>query len=569
MASANRPNAPKRARPGALTLVSEAQAEVITQPSVRALIHWTPYQLRTVSQLADNGDLWRLADLCDQILGDERFAEMLDKLASNIIGCDLTFEKDARSIVGSAQRSAELEEDWATGWGDDELVQFIIWRELLGASFGRHEHWMETDVGRIVPKFRTWHPKAFAFDHSATTPTWKVRKALPGGGSAPPVAIAKGDGEWVISTRRGDFRPWAQGLWRGLARWWMLKQYAISDWGVHSEKGSKLVLIAPEGVSGQDRKALAADMYALAKDATISLPAGFDLRLIETTANTRDIYLAQIDAADMAASIAILGQNLTSRVDGGSYAAAETHERGQNKRERYIARALGRTLWTQSIPWWAEYNFGDRKQAPYPRWQTDPPEDKGAKVQTLATLATAVNTLKQAGYRLSPERIEEEYGVELEELPEPVLPAPTGAVAPGGLGAPKPRPVQPVAAKPRAVPGKPAGAKLAYEPDESPDSGEPPRMVSGDAAPDAFVQGQQYADDLTTQSAEHAAADLSGFADRLIAGIDKATSHEELLAAVLKAYSDEPEPTRLAELCENAMVMAQLAGRHAAKTETD
>lgn len=522
-----------------LSVVTRSDVAVTTQPSVRAYVHWTPSQIRAVTTLADNGDLSRLADLCDQIMGDERFAELLDKLASSVLGCELSFEENQRAVVGKAQRSVELEQDWATGWAEDELLQFIMWQQLLGVAFARHEHWVETETGRIVPRFRVWHPKHFTWDQRERT--WKVRKTLPNGvGTGPLEPIRQGDGEWVIMTRRGDFRPWAHGLWRGLSRWWMLKQYAISDWGVHSEKGSKLLLLAPEGVSSSDRKALAQDVFAMSKDATISLPAGFSMQLIETSANTRDIYLAQIDAADMAAAIAILGQNLSSRVDGGSYAAAASHERGELRRQRYVAKSLGLTLWTQSLPWWAEYNFGDRRQAPYPRYNTDPPEDKGAKVQTLATLAQAIGALKQAGYTLTLEQIEEQYGVALEQTAPPVS---DGAVGPASATPTLRDAHMLVQNEPRAA------EPTAHQP------------------PPAFVAGQQYADALAATGTERVSEELMAFTDRLIAAIDSATNHDEIAQAVLQAYAAAPDPAALAQLCENAMVMAELAGRYAVKQE--
>jgi phage gp29-like protein len=285
------------------------------------------------------------------------------------------------------------------------------------------------------------------------------------------------------------------------------------------------------------------------------------MQLIETSANTRDIYQAQIDAADMAAAIATLGQNLSSRVDGGSYAAAAAHERGELRRQRYVGKALGNCLYTQSLPWWAEYNFGDRKQAPFPRWNTEPPEDKGAKVQTLATLAQAIGALKQAGYTLTTKRIEEEYGVVLDQVPQPEMPGMPGAPGEAGpgataLGRPPPAPgvVGPGKAPPKALP-KPSASMRADNDN-----------AHGDL-PAAFVEGQLYADLLVAKGTEQVSEGLESFTDKLIAAIDTAGSREEVINAVLAVYAAEQDPTQLAQLCENAMVMADLAGRLAVERE--
>jgi phage gp29-like protein len=605
-----RPSTPARR-----ALIDDDKSMVSSQPSVRVATLWTPTHLRSAQMMADSGDLWRLGDLCDQILGDERFGELLEKLAGLVLGCDLTWEKDARSSIGDAEKSDEISEDWPTGWSEDELIQLIIWQQLMGVGFGKHEHWVEAPSKRVVPKFHTWHPKHFAFDDDART--WKARQRLPGSSAMGlQIPIRAGDGTWIIMSRRGDFRPWAHGLWRGLSRWWLLKQYAISDWGVHSEKGSKLTIETPDGMSGEARKALAQDIFQMAKDAVISLPAGCTMKLIETTANTRDIYQAQIDAADMAAAIAILGQNLTTRVDGGSLAASESHERGENRRVRYVGRTLGRTLWTQSLPWWAEFNFGDQKYAPYPRYNTEPPEDKGAKVTTLGALADALNKLHTAGYRLPLDKIEEEYGVALEEL-TPEQQRTVGSGAPPNA-APPPPPQLPVPSLPgklaKVVPGSSRSSsqsqsqtrstststtaatrpkpklvpKLAHGDDEDDDLDPDAHthdvrvIVNGvehvvgevylgtETDPDSgTVQGQQYTDRLTAKTTEHASEALLDFTDKLIVAIDKADSLEEVSKIVLQIFADEPDPERLRELVENAIVMADLAGRHAVREDSD
>lgn len=530
--------------------VDVEDAALASQPSIRASYLWDPALLRSLRIQTDTGDLYRLGDLCEQIIADDRIGELLESLASDVLGCDLSFEKSQRSTIGDAEKAPELEEDWPLGYDDDELTSLVIWALVTGIGFAKHERYVESaDKKRIVPQLKWWHPKHFAYRQvlKSTNPLdrcWYVRDV---NGQMTP--ITAGDGTWVMLTRRGEYRPWANGLWRGLSPWWMLKQYAISDWGVHSEKAAKLVATCGTESTSELRKSLSRYIAEAGKDAVITLPVGFDLKLVELNANTKEIYDAQIEAANQAFAIAILGQNLSSQVEGGSRAAAEVHERKENRKVRYAAKTLSKCLQSQSLSWWAEYNFGDRDLAPFPHWHTEPPDDYAAKATGLKDLAAGLLALKNAGYKLSTDQLEEEYGVELEE----VEPPPQPVLAPNQ---------QPTAApqKPGKQPPKPAKQKPAQA-----------FLASGDSADTApgFVAGQVYTDALTDKETAHAADYLSGFVDRLSVAIEGAEDYEAVRAAVLKTFADEEDPDRLVDLIENGILLANLAGRHAVDEDAE
>lgn len=519
-------------------------ATVVSQPSVRTSILWTPAHILSLQLQVDGGDMTRLAELCDQMIADDRIGSLLTTLMEEVLGSELTFEKDERSIAGSAILSPELEDDWRFGYDPDELTQLAIWTVMAGVGFAKHETWVDAEDGRTVPKPRWWHLKQFKYETLFGKPqaerTWKVRDEL---GQWTP--IKAGDGTWIIATRRGEFRPWANGEWRGLAPWWMLKQYAIQDWGVHSEKSSKLVATSNDTTTAEMRKSLARYVYEASKDAVISLPPGFDLKLIELAADTEAIYKAQVEAANEAFAISLLGQNLTSNIQGGSRSAAEVHERKENRKARYLAAMLAKCLQPQSLHWWVQYNFGDGLPVPYPKWHTEPPEDKHAKAAGLKTLGDALLAIKTAGYKMSVEQIEDDYGVALEEAPEPEPQPVQKPVKPG---------VPPVQQQPGKKPPKAAGRVVLT-------SGDDPASVPG------YVAGQVYTDALTDKETALAADYLNAFVDRIAVAIEGAEDYEAVRVAVLNAFADEEEPERLVELVEHGMLLANLAGRHAVQED--
>ena len=56
---------------------------------------------------------------------------------------------------------------------------------------------------------------------------------------------------------------------------------------------------------------------------------------------------------------------------------------------------------------------------------------------------------------------------------------------------------------------------------------------------------------------------------RLLAAIGAANDYESIRSAVHKAYANEAEPERLAELVEHAIVMAHLGGRLAVHEDAE
>src|SRR5690606_5467431 len=119
------------------------------------------------------------------------------------------------------------------------------------------------------------------------------------------------------------------------------------------------------------------------------------LKLLEARADTEKIYNAQVKAANMAITIAIRGGNLTTEVsEGGSLAATEAQERtGDWAKLRDDSQKLTTTLHDQSLTWWAEFNFGDRKLAPWPVYPVEPKRDMVARANTATAAVTAAETL--------------------------------------------------------------------------------------------------------------------------------------------------------------------------------
>ena len=105
----------------------------------------------------------------------------------------------------------------------------------------------------------------------------------------------------------------------------------------------------------------------------MSVPQGVDgmtawgtsYKLVEAQAKAWEVHPAQIDRCDMAIVLAILMVNLTTQVDGGSYAATKAHMDKEQGGTQFDNRSWKSTIYNQLARPFAYLNFGDANLAPW------------------------------------------------------------------------------------------------------------------------------------------------------------------------------------------------------------
>lgn len=540
---------------------------MLVQPSVRAQTVWTPTLIRSVLLQADSGSFRTLADLCDAILADDRVTTVTQSRVGGLLGLPLSFEDGgAKKSSKRAIRQLEVEADWWDIAPETEQYQMLAWAQELGFCWGHLEYLDRED--RVLPSLRFWHPRHVRYE--GETGRWFTRVGHSGDRE---VEMVAGQGEWVFYAPYGITRPWANGLWRGDAAWWLLKSYARDDWARHSEKSAQWVVTSQSGVNPNVRKELANDIARLGRDAAIGLPPGLDLKLVEASANTKDIYQAQIDTANTGFAISHLGNNLTTEVKGGSYAATAMHAEGLGHRVRADDESWSTCLHDQVLTPWASINFGDPDVAPWPVRDTDPPEDEKAKAEVLVSITTAVKNAGDAGLKLDTEKLQEQF---------PSLPL---AVGEDGKPLPIEKPKPPPPPKPpEPKPEEGEGSDEDTEADEGEDETDAERAAKDDAADDeepkkkappkkarlasgfevrnaaGFVEGQSYSDALADRGRERGAEALEPFLADLADWIDGVEDLETARTRLINFYRGALPPEQLADKAEKLFILAQLGG---------
>lgn len=503
------------------------------EPPRASAIEWTPRLIKQAERMADSGSLRLAAQLCDQILADDRLSGCLREVRiRGLLGLPITFEppqQDAKSPVD------ELAEDWWEMVPEDTLSEWMEWGIILGIGVGRVASWerVEQPSGvRLLPHrddgsigFDVIHPSALRYDHQQKA--WFAKQR-----DGSEVRVTPGDGTWIVYMPYGAKRPWARGAWRSLSRWWLLKSYAVDDWGRYSERHGQGVLVgtAQAETKKEHRDELAADLQDLGRETSIALPPGYDLKLIEAEANTWETFKAQVEMANTAITIRILGQNLSTEVSGGSYAAAAVHKAVAAAIIRADDETSATTLRSQLIWWWASFNFGDGKKAPWPKRDTTPPADTAALAKTLIDAADALQKWTALG---AP--VDKEAYARMFRLP----------VVDGQEWSPRVEQPDPATSLPIKQ------MRLA--------SGDDPSEAAG------AIRGQSFVDTAAAGAVQSAAAAIEPDVAALLELIDGMEDGGDwpgrLRAELAKHYENTTNPSALESLVHKATILAELAGR--------
>lgn len=358
------------------------------EPFARTFCEWDTTAVASARLLADGGNLRAMADLVDELRADDRIGGVLQQLSLALLGLPLTFEAsgDGRKR-NKVVRAVESDDDWWDMTSEADLADLFEWGLVAGVGLAELVYPPNAnDFGRVVPRLKVWHPRWLRWD-------WQKRSWWLWTDESAEIEITPGDGKWLMFTPFGRHRPWARGLWRRLAKRWLLKTFAITDWARHSEMHGLPLRVGttPESSTPEQREAYADELDELGRDTSIVLPPGYALEFKEAVARTWEMFPKQIESADLAIAIAVLGQNLTTEVQGGSLAASEVHRVVKAELLRFYAEGFATCLHDQLLEPWAEINFGTRALAPWPNWALPKPAPAPAPTNSNGTAPAAPN----------------------------------------------------------------------------------------------------------------------------------------------------------------------------------
>ena len=255
--------------------------------------------------------------------------------------------------------------------------------------------WDTTDVWK--PYMRHWHARYEYWN-------WDVRKliALTQDGQYP---IIPGNGKWVHHSRFGTERCWIRGAIRAVAEPFLGRHWARRDLLRWSEKHGLGIMLAETPMSADpgERAQFVQQVANLGSESTILLGKGVDehnsygLRLLEAESLGWEGFIGAIDNCDMAIVLALLFQNLTTEVKGGSFAATSAHMDIRDSGIQDDNAAWKSTLHDQVARPFAFFNFGDADLAPWTEWDVASRSQYEANAKQFNQVGAAIEVLRRGG----------------------------------------------------------------------------------------------------------------------------------------------------------------------------
>jgi phage gp29-like protein/DNA-binding XRE family transcriptional regulator len=491
-------------------------------------------------QMDNTGQFFNSALLLDAMLQDDRVVGTLSARFDGLLGLPLEF----RPPVGMEENEKALEIAEAARVDFPRMADEAALRALLkwgrGLGVGLASKRIDTSGARWIPRLKVWHPRYLYW-------RWDTRTfhiVTEGDGAievrqGPDIPDAEKDGDWLLYTPFGYGRDaWIGSLIRSLAIPWLIRQWAYRDWARYSEVHGLPIrkVKMPAEWSDEERQRALDEIGQLASESVVRCiqradGTGFDLLLEEAKANTWEGFQKLIDKTDASIAVAVIGQNLTTEVKGGSLAAAQVHERVRDDVLRSDAESLSTALRDGLLKDWAAYNFGDPELAPWPHWHVEPPEDKKTVAEGFEFVGKAITALRAAGVPLDAAELCDRFDVPIDEDGVFTEPAP-----------------------PRPVPG---------DDDEGDDEGGRAAMratLRAHRLPKGAIEGQAYADDLADAGRAAMAQALEPDLRALLSIIEKADDFQGIRREILARYKGM-KATKLADVMERCLVLAEMNGR--------
>lgn len=392
-------------------------------PNTSVQTGWSIAQIRGALVEFVTGQFDRPSQLLDAVIADSRVQSAMKSRSGGLLGRPVRF-KLPKKYEGDETAKKCLSR-WERHWPQMAAEPAML--DLLETSHG-----MGFSYAQILwdTSGKTWYPYLQSFSTRYSYYFWPTRDhvatTLDG-----PVVITPGDGKWVLHAPYGRYRGWMRGALRALAQWWLARNYALRDWARYSERHGFPILLAdtPFGADPDDVVAYGTALQGLGQESVLQLPGGpdltkygkYDLRYLEPRDRSWQGFQELIGQCNDEITLALLGQNLTSQVKEGSFAAARVHADVRQAILEADARALAKTLYTQVARPFAALNFGDADMAPVITWDVRPQEDLEQKAKTFQAFSGALQQLRNAGLALKDAgKFARRFGLvglELQEVP--------------------------------------------------------------------------------------------------------------------------------------------------------
>lgn len=393
-------------------------ARAATPSIVPVLTEWDVVNVREALRQHENGVFQQSALLADHMGRNDRIqAVMRTRMYAAL---SLPFELKPQR--GGTSLAAELAPRWKRMMPRSVCASIIRDCAMMGFSICQRIWTLNPRTGLWDVRLKRWHPTWVRFDFTLGVYIIQTREGIE---YCPP---DNSNPRWCLFTELDDDRPWMSASIRALAIPFLIVVWADRDWARWSEKHGLPPLVAK--VPSDMRNDPLTDEFLdslqeLGTESSILAPQfggddpsyDIDFRELKNWQSYQG-FEALANRQDKRFAITLLGQNLTTDVTGGSYAAASAHEL---VRQDYLeADALllsegGRQC--LCVPWTIVNEDPDplvaEVIAPTPVYDATPPEDGKLRGEAMTALGDGLKRLQDAGVDVDVEAEAEKAGITL------------------------------------------------------------------------------------------------------------------------------------------------------------
>lgn len=387
--------------------------------------------------------------LADSIARDDRVEAVLDTFIGGLLGLPFSIKAaGGEEATAAANKVAEVVgDDWPTMVPMDQLVRWITNGEMLGLGVGELT-WKKESM-KWTPTLKVHHNQFVLWNWESRTYQFMTQDGQ--------VPLLPDDTHWALYTPGGYDYGWMYGLIRSIWVQWLVRQFTYRDWARYSEVHGLPIrgAIMPADATDAEKRSYLRDIAQVGAETAIALKQAkdgdkFDLKLIEAVANSEQSFDKLIQRAEESIAIRVLGQNLSTQVRGGSFAAAQVHENVRQDKKQAFATRVSRNIKSRIFLPYTAYNYGKPELTPDPAWNTTPPPDETAEANKMDVHATSLVNFKAGGIAVDVLTYCKRYNIPLDpKFPDGKLPEPVDPNAPGS----------PAKALPRRVPPQPPSQK--------------------------------------------------------------------------------------------------------------
>lgn len=349
------------------------------------------------------GNFTASAFLVDAMTGDDRVSATLGQRMGALFSRPMKTTPCINGVETDDAEAVAVAEAWDAAW--DKCAPASVLEEIATWGIGLAAVPVELQWDRSVtpwqPYLKPWHPTHLMWRWDLRRYTIVTQDGIE--------VIEPGDGRWMLYTPHGPHRGWRRGSVRPLATPWFARQLTWRDWPRYNERHGLPIIkaMAPARSDPRLRDAWVKGLASLGQESVILCPqnvdgTGFDAEMLEAKDRSYESFDMFMGRCDMSIVLTILWQNLTTEVQGGSYAASVTHEGVQQAGVRRDAGNLAAWMYQQAARVFAAWNFGRPELAPKREWIIEAPADHLSSAQAFQAFSTALNQLAQSGITLTP-----------------------------------------------------------------------------------------------------------------------------------------------------------------------